>query len=151
MGLILPNSGELLLALEIAAVRAEALLSPDLHVEHSPLDHADMGVVELIEDALRLLLQELQIRDWRRVQLLLNNRVLRLLKAQYYGSPSQTHEGNSHRGSGRANSEPMLFREHSCQSQFRLVLSQLKVQTHLADKTLLPNRLSRKAITPLSV
>ena len=48
-------SGELLLALEIAAVRAEALLSPDLHVEHSPLDHADMGVVELIEDALRLL------------------------------------------------------------------------------------------------
>ena len=55
MGLILPNSGELLLALEIAAVRAEALLSPDLHVEHSPLDHADMGVVELIEDALRLL------------------------------------------------------------------------------------------------
>jgi len=55
LGLILPNSGELLLALEIAAVRAEALLSPDLHVEHSPLDHADMGVVELIEDALRLL------------------------------------------------------------------------------------------------
>ena len=86
----------MLLALKVAAVRAEALLSPDLHVEHSPLDHADMGVVELIEDALRLL--------------------LRLLKAQYYGSPSQTHEGNSHRGSGRANSEPMLFREHSCQS-----------------------------------
>ena len=55
MGLILPNSGELLLALKISAVRAEALLSPDLHVEHSPLDHADMGVVELIEDALRLL------------------------------------------------------------------------------------------------
>ena len=76
MGLILPNSGELLLALKISAVRAEALLSPDFHVEHSPLDHADMGVVELIEDALRLLLQELQIRDWRRVQLLLNNRVL---------------------------------------------------------------------------
>ena len=69
-------SGELLLALKVATVRAEALLSPDLHVEHSPLDHADMGVVELIEDALRLLLQELQIRDWRRVQLLLNNRVL---------------------------------------------------------------------------
>ena len=48
-------SGELLLALKVATVRAEALLSPDLHVEHSPLDHADMGVVELIEDALRLL------------------------------------------------------------------------------------------------
>ena len=45
----------MLLALKVAAVRAEALLSPDLHVEHSPLDHADMGVVELIEDALRLL------------------------------------------------------------------------------------------------
>ena len=28
-------SGELLLALKVAAVRAEALLSPDLHVEHS--------------------------------------------------------------------------------------------------------------------
>ena len=70
-------SGEMLLALKVVAVRAEALLSPDLHVEHSPLDHADMGVVELIEDALRLLLQELQIRDWRRVQLLLNNMVLR--------------------------------------------------------------------------
>ena len=72
-------SGELLLALKVAAVRAEALLNPDLYVEHSPLDHADMRVVELIEDALRLLLQELQIRDWRRVQLLLNNRVLRLV------------------------------------------------------------------------
>ena len=67
----------MLLALKVAAVRAEALLSPDLHVEHSPLDHADMRVVGLIEDALRLLLQELQIRDWRRVQLLLNNMVLR--------------------------------------------------------------------------
>ena len=48
-------SGELLLALKVATVRAEALLSPEVHVEHSPLDHADMGVVELIEDALRLL------------------------------------------------------------------------------------------------
>ena len=111
MGFFFPNLGELLLALKISAVRAEALLSPDLHVEHSPLDHADMRVVELIKDALRLLPQELQIRDWWRVQLLLNNRVLRLLKAQYYGSPSQTHEGNSHRGSGRANLEPMLFRD----------------------------------------
>ena len=44
MGLILPNSGELLLALEIAAVRAEALLSPDLHVEHSPLNDANVRV-----------------------------------------------------------------------------------------------------------
>ena len=40
-------SGKLLLALKVAVVRAEALLSPDLHVEHSPLDHADMRVVEL--------------------------------------------------------------------------------------------------------
>ena len=83
MGLVFKTfaqcSVELLLTLKVAAVRAEALLSPDLHVEHSPLDHSDMGVVELIEDALRLLLQELQIRDWRRVQLLLNNRVLRLV------------------------------------------------------------------------
>ena len=79
MGLILPNSGELLLALEIAAVRAEALLSPDLHVEHSPLHDADVRVVQLIEDALCLLLKELKVRDWRRVQLLLNNRVLRLV------------------------------------------------------------------------
>ena len=61
----------MLLALKVAAVRVEALLSPDPHVEHSPLDHADMRVVELIEDALRLLPQELQIGDWRRVQLLL--------------------------------------------------------------------------------
>ena len=35
-------SGELLLALKVATVRAEALLSPDLHVKHSPLDHANM-------------------------------------------------------------------------------------------------------------
>ena len=77
MGLILPNSGELLLALEIAAVRAEALPSPHFHVENSPLDNADMRVVELIEDALSLLLKELKVRDWRRVQLLLNNMVLR--------------------------------------------------------------------------
>ena len=77
MGLILPNSGELLLALEIAAIRAEALLSPHFHVENSPLDNADMRVVELIEDALCLLLKELKARDLRRVQLLLNNRVLR--------------------------------------------------------------------------
>ena len=77
MGLILPNLGELLLALEIAAVRAEALLSPHFHVENSPLDNADMRVVELIEDALCLLLKELKVRDWRRIQLLLNNRVLR--------------------------------------------------------------------------
>ena len=76
MGLILPNSGELLLALEIAAVRAEALPSPHFHVENSPLDNADMRVVELIEDALSLLLKELKVRDWRRVQLLLNNMVL---------------------------------------------------------------------------
>ena len=77
MGLILPNSGELLLALEIAAIRAEALLSPHFHVENSPLDNADMRVVQLIEDALCLLLKELKVRDWRRVQLLLNNMVLR--------------------------------------------------------------------------
>ena len=77
MGLILPNSGELLLALEIAAIRAEALLSPHFHVENSPLDNTDMRVVELIEDALCLLLKELKVRDWRRVQLLLNNMVLR--------------------------------------------------------------------------
>ena len=77
MGLILPNSGELLLALEIAAVRAEELLSPHIHVENSPLDNADMRVVQLIEDALCLLLKELKVRDWRRVQLLLNNMVLR--------------------------------------------------------------------------
>ena len=77
MGLILPNSGELLLALEIAAIRAEALLSPHFHVENSPLDNADMRVVELIGDALCLLLKELKVRDWRRVQLLLNNMVLR--------------------------------------------------------------------------
>ena len=77
MGLILPNSGELLLALKIAAVRVEALLSPHFHVENSPLDNADMRVVELIEDALCLLLKELKVRDWRRVQLLLNNMVLR--------------------------------------------------------------------------
>ena len=77
MGLILPDSGELLLALEIAAIRAEALLSPHFHVENSPLDNADMRVVELIEDALCLLLKELKVRDWRRVQLLLNNMVLR--------------------------------------------------------------------------
>ena len=70
-------SGELLLALKVAAVRAEALLSPDLHVEHSPLDDADVRVVQLIEDALCLLLKELKVRDWRRVQLLLNNMVLR--------------------------------------------------------------------------
>ena len=76
MGLILPNSGELLLALEIAAIRAEALLSPHFHVENSPLDNADMRVVELIEDALCLLLKELKARDLRRVQLLLNNRGL---------------------------------------------------------------------------
>ena len=76
MGLILPNSGELLLALEIAAVRAEALVSPHFHVVNSPLDNTDMRVVELIEDALCLLLKELKVRDWRRVQLLLNNRVL---------------------------------------------------------------------------
>ena len=55
MGLILPNSGKLLLALEIAAVGAEALVSPQFHVENSPLDHANMRVVELIEDALCLL------------------------------------------------------------------------------------------------
>ena len=79
MGLILPNSGELLLALEIASVRAEALLKVRFHVENSPLDNADMRVVELIEDALCLLLKELKVRDWRRVQLLLNNRVLRLV------------------------------------------------------------------------
>ena len=77
MGLILPNSGKLLLALEIAAIRAEALLSPHFHVENSPLDNADMRVVQLIEDALCLLLKELKVRDWRRVQLLLNNMVLR--------------------------------------------------------------------------
>ena len=77
MGLILPNSGELLLALEIAAVRAEALLSPHFHVENSPLDNADMRVVKVMEDALCLLLKELKVRDWRRVQLLLNNMVLR--------------------------------------------------------------------------
>ena len=77
MGLILPNSGELLLALEIAAVRAEAPLSPHFHVENSPLDNVDIRVVELIEDALCLLLKELKVRDWRRVQLLLNNMVLR--------------------------------------------------------------------------
>ena len=77
MGLILPNSGELLLTLEITAVRAEALLSPHFHVENSPLDNADMRVVELIEDALCLLLKELKVWDWRRVQLLLNNMVLR--------------------------------------------------------------------------
>ena len=77
MGLILPNSGELLLALKIAAVCAEALLSPHFHVENSPLDNADMRVVELIEDALCLLLKELKVRDWQRVQLLLNNMVLR--------------------------------------------------------------------------
>ena len=69
-------SGELLLALKVAAVHAEALLSPDLHVEHSPLNDADVRVVQLIEDALCLLLKELKVRDWRRVQLLLNNRVL---------------------------------------------------------------------------
>ena len=77
MGLILPNSGKLLLALEIAAIRAEALLSPHFHVENSPLDNADMRVVELVEDALCLLLKELKVWDWRRVQLLLNNMVLR--------------------------------------------------------------------------
>ena len=77
MGLILPNSGELLLALEIAAIRAEALLSPHFHVENSPLDNADMRVVELIEDALCLLLKELKVRDWRIVQLLLDNMLLR--------------------------------------------------------------------------
>ena len=70
-------SGELLLALKVATVRAEALLSPDLHVEHSPLDDADVRVVQLIEDALCLLLKELKVQDCRRVQLLLNNRVLR--------------------------------------------------------------------------
>ena len=70
-------SGELLLALKVATVRAEALLSPDLHVEHSPLNDADVRVVQIIEDALCLLLKELKVRDWRRVQLLLNNRVLR--------------------------------------------------------------------------
>ena len=70
MGLILPNSGELLLALEIAAVRAEALLSAALHVEHSPLNDVDVRVIQLIEDALCLLLKELKVRDWRRVQLL---------------------------------------------------------------------------------
>ena len=57
-----------------SAIRAEALLSPDLHVEHSPLNEPDVRVVHLIEDALCLLLK---VRDWRRVQLLLNNRVLR--------------------------------------------------------------------------
>ena len=65
----------MLLALEIAAV--EALVSPQFHVENSPLDNADMRVVELIEDALCLLLKELKVWDWRRVQLLLNNMVLR--------------------------------------------------------------------------
>ena len=70
-------SGKLLLALKVAAVRAEAPLSPNLHVEHSPLNDADVRVVQLIEDALCLLFKELQIWDWRRVQLLLNNRVLR--------------------------------------------------------------------------
>ena len=67
----------MLLALDIAAVGTEALVSPQFHVENSPLDHANMQVVELIEDALCLLFKELQIWDWRRVQLLLNNRVLR--------------------------------------------------------------------------
>ena len=57
MGLILPNSCELLLALEIASVRAEALLKVRFHVENSPLDNADMRVVELIDDALCLLLK----------------------------------------------------------------------------------------------
>ena len=69
----------MLLALDIAAVGTEALVSPQFHVENSPLDHANMQVVELIEDALSLLLKELKVRDWQRVQLLLNNRVLRLV------------------------------------------------------------------------
>ena len=59
-------SGKLLLALIVVAVRAGALLSPDLHVEHSPLKDADVRVVQLIEDALCFLLKELKIRDWQR-------------------------------------------------------------------------------------
>ena len=55
-------SGELLLALKVATVRAEALLSPDLHVEHSPLNDADVRVVQLSEDALCLLLKELKVK-----------------------------------------------------------------------------------------
>ena len=80
-------SVELLLTLKVAAVRAEALLSPDLHVEHSPLNDAYVRVVQLIEDALCLQFKELKVRDRRKVQLLLNNRVLRWWKAQYYGWP----------------------------------------------------------------
>ena len=60
----------MLLALKVAAVRAEALLSPDLHVEHSLLNDADVRVVQLIEDVLCLLLKELKAWDLRRVQLL---------------------------------------------------------------------------------
>ena len=41
------------------------------------MNDADVRVVQLIEDALCLLLKELKVRDWRRVQLLLNNIVLR--------------------------------------------------------------------------
>ena len=77
MGFFFPNLGKLLLALKISAVRAEALLSPDLHVEHSPLNDAYVRVVQLIEDALCLQFKELKVRDRRKVQLLLNNRVLR--------------------------------------------------------------------------
>ena len=50
----------MLLAFKVAALRAEALLSPDLHVELSPLNDADVRVVQLIEDALCLLLKELK-------------------------------------------------------------------------------------------
>ena len=41
---------------------AGALLSPDLHVEHSPLNDADVRVVQLSEDALCLLLKELKVK-----------------------------------------------------------------------------------------
>ena len=40
-------SGNLLLAFERAAVGAEALVSPQFHVENSLPDHANMRVVEL--------------------------------------------------------------------------------------------------------
>ena len=52
----------MLLALKVAAVGAEAPLSPDLHVEHSPLNDADVRVVQLSEDALCLLLKELKVK-----------------------------------------------------------------------------------------
>ena len=49
-------SGELLLALKVATVRAEALLSPDLHVEHSPLNEstafAEQQSVTLMENTI---------------------------------------------------------------------------------------------------